>query len=70
MWLRATAGAYAGQIREYGTATGLAALRTGTAERVIESAPVVVMPQSPVTAQSTAPDKRRKVAGRQTKRTE
>lgn len=34
MRLRALAGAYAGQIRDYSTPVGLAALRSGTAEPV------------------------------------
>src|SRR5580765_2267595 len=48
MWLRTLAGAYAGQIREYGTATGLAALRTGMAERV-ESGDRHAQPSVPAT---------------------
>jgi hypothetical protein len=34
MWLRALAGAYAGQVRDFRTDVGLQALRSGTAERV------------------------------------
>lgn len=34
MRLRCLAGAYAGQIRDYGVHAGLGALRSGTAERV------------------------------------
>jgi hypothetical protein len=41
MRLRTLAGAYAGQVRDYSTATGLAALRTGMAERV-DAPPSVV----------------------------
>ncbi len=42
MWLRALAGAYAGQVRDFRTDVGLKALRSGTAERV--DAPIVVAP--------------------------
>lgn len=42
MRLRALAGAYAGQIRDYSTPVGLAALRSGTAE------PLDAMPARPV----------------------
>ncbi len=34
MWLRTLAGAYAGQIRDYGMVAGFNALRSGTAEKV------------------------------------
>ncbi len=34
MWLRTLAGAYAGQIRNYGMVAGFNALRSGTAEKV------------------------------------
>ncbi len=34
MWLRTLAGAYAGQIRNYGMEAGFNALRSGTAEKV------------------------------------
>lgn len=36
MWLRALAGAYAGQVRDFRTDIGLLALKSGTAERVTE----------------------------------
>lgn len=39
MWLRTLAGAYAGQIRDYRTDVGFAALRTGMAERVASTEP-------------------------------
>ena len=37
MWLRALAGAYAGEVRDFRTDVGLKALRSGTAERVDEA---------------------------------
>ncbi len=37
MWLRALAGAYAGEVRDFRTDVGLKALRSGTAERVPEA---------------------------------
>lgn len=37
MRLRTTAGAYAGQIRDYAYAAGVNALRTGMAERIVEA---------------------------------
>jgi hypothetical protein len=45
MWLRALAGAYAGQIRDFRTDVGIQALRSGTAERVTltESTPLKVL---------------------------
>jgi hypothetical protein len=44
MRLRTLAGAYAGQIREYGIVTGLAALRSGTAEPIDRPAATIVRP--------------------------
>lgn len=40
MRLRTLAGAYAGQVRDYSTEVGCKALRSGTAERVIEAGPL------------------------------
>lgn len=44
MYLRTLAGAYAGQIRDYGRVAGPAALRSGTAER-IDDPPARAMPE-------------------------
>ncbi len=43
MWLRALAGAYAGEVRDYRTDVGLKALRSGTAARVDVTAPLTVL---------------------------
>lgn len=48
MRLRTLAGAYAGQIRDYGAVAGLAALRSGTAESL--DAPRAREPQVPPTS--------------------
>lgn len=62
MRLKTLAGAYAGQVRDYSTVTGLAALRSGTAVRLEgEIAP----PPASVTADQSMPGlagKRRRVA--------
>ena len=57
MRLRATAGAYAGHVREYSFSAGQAALQTGTAERldpiVAPATAVVIAPPVPVQADAT-----------------
>lgn len=55
MRLRCLAGAYAGQIQDYGSVAGLSALRAGTAERLIDEAPAppVVLDPTPAVAVTT-----------------
>lgn len=62
MRLRTTAGAYAGEIREYPYAAGMAALRSGTAERLTDETSTVPRDPAPrVTAPRTwRPIKKRK----------
>lgn len=54
MQLRATAGAYAGQIREYAFTAAQAALKTGAAERVSRPAPSAPVRSTPPPAATSA----------------
>lgn len=55
MRLQCLAGAYAGQVREYGPIAGLAALKVGTAARIGDVGPVRSIPVSaPVSAAKVA----------------
>lgn len=51
MWLRALAGAYAGQIRDYRMDVGMMALRSGTAERLDTPALIERITVAPVVEQ-------------------
>jgi len=55
MWLRALAGAYAGEVRDYRTDVGLRALRSGTAERVVDAIAETVTPLAPRPVAAAAP---------------
>lgn len=64
MWLRTTAGAYAGQIRDYPYLVAVSALRNGTAVRIDIAAPSLAANAAPVIAipsvvTSTDPMRRR-----------
>lgn len=57
MRLRTVAGAYAGQIRDYSTAVGFAALRSGTAALIDEPTdPVRTVPVAARAASGQAPE--------------
>lgn len=59
MRLKCLAGAYAGQMRDYSFTTGLAAIRSGTAARVLDTPiqpiPVSAIPIAPVQAPKKKP---------------
>ena len=55
MWLRATAGAYAGQIRDYAYTAGVAALATGSAVRVDTPGVCVRHPGAHAVSDTTLP---------------
>lgn len=61
MRLKCLAGAYAGQELDYSTVTGLAALRSGMAERLDQ--PAVTPTTKTVTAAPAAPQKTRSGRG-------